>query len=222
LIDQMIAWLAGLPPAELYGVIALLAGLENIVPPVPADTAVALGAFLAARGAPLHPWGVYAATLVPNVVTAAGMYALARTAGRAFGGTPLGRRFFADRTMRAVHRLYRRYHFWGIFVSRFLPGYRAVVVPFAGALRLPAHKALPPVVLASALWYGVVCLVAYRLGSNWDAVRHAIAGISSALGLAAAVVTAALAWLLWRHRRRRSAQASVGTGGGAGRSDGAA
>ena len=216
----MFAWLAGLPPAQLYGVIALLAGLENIVPAVPADTAAALGAFLAARGAPLHPWGVYAATLVPNVVTAAGMYALARTAGRAFGETPLGRRFFADRTMRAVDRLYRRYHFWGIFLSRFLPGYRAVVVPFAGALRLPAHKALPPVVIASALWYGVVCVVAYRLGASWDAVRGALAGISGALAIAAAVVTVALVWLLWRHRRRRAGRTSPGDRGGD-RSDGA-
>lgn len=205
MIDQVIAWLAGLPPAELYGVIAILAGLENIVPPVPADTAVALGAFLAARGAALHPWGVYAATLVPNVVTAAGMYWLARTAGRAFGQTRLGRRFFADRTMRAVGQLYERHHFWGIFLSRFLPGYRAVVAPFAGALGIPAHRALPPMALASALWYGFLCLASYRLGSSWDAVRHALAGVSTALGVAALLVTAVVVWLVWRHRRRRAA-----------------
>jgi membrane protein DedA with SNARE-associated domain len=206
LIDQVIAWLAGLHPAELYGIIALLAGLENIVPPVPADTAVALGAFLAAQGAALHPWGVYAATLVPNVVTAAGMYWLARTAGRAFGETALGRRFFADRTMRAVGRLYERYHFWGIFVSRFLPGYRAVVPPFAGAVGLPAYKALPPMVLASAIWYGFLCVLAYHLGANWYAVRHALRGVSTVLGVAALLVTAGVVWLVWRHRRRATAQ----------------
>ena len=204
MIDQVIAWLAGLPPAELYGVIAILAGLENIVPPVPADTAVALGAFLAARGAALHPWGVYAATLVPNVVTAAGMYWLVRTAGRAFGQTRLGRRFFADRTMQAVGRLYARHHFWGTFVSRFLPGYRAVVAPFAGAMGIPAHRVLPPMALASALWYGFVCIVAYRVGSSWDAVSHALADVSIALAAAALAVTAALAWLVWRHRRRHA------------------
>jgi membrane protein DedA with SNARE-associated domain len=217
LIDQVIAWLAGLPPAELYGVIALLAGLENIVPPVPADTAVALGAFLAAQGAALHPWGVYAATLVPNVVTAAGMYWLARTAGRAFGETGLGRRFFADRTMRAVARLYQRYHFWGIFASRFLPGYRAVVAPFAGAMRLPAHKALPPLVLASALWYGFVCIVAYRFGASWYAVRRALAGISTTLGVVALLVTVGAVAALWRHRRTRAeAEDPAGSGGGTG------
>ncbi len=203
MIDQVIAWLAGLPPAELYGVIALLAGLENIVPPVPADTAVALGAFLAAQGAALHPWGVYAATLVPNVVTAAGMYWFARSAGRRFGETALGKRFFAHSTMQAVSRLYERHHFWGIFASRFLPGYRAVVAPFAGAVGLPAHKALPPMVLASALWYGLVCIVAYHLGANWSAVRHALREASLVLAVAALAVTVAILWLFRRHRNRQ-------------------
>jgi membrane protein DedA with SNARE-associated domain len=203
LIDRVIAWLAGLPPAELYGVIALLAGLENIVPPVPADVVVALGAFIAAQGGVLHPWGVYAATVIPNVATAAGMYWLARTAGRAFGETALGKRFFGHATMLAVGRLYERHHFWGIFVSRFLPGYRAVVPPFAGAVGLPALKALPPMALASALWYGVVCVVAYHLGANWYAVRHALADLSIVFGIAAVAVTVAIAWVLWRRRARR-------------------
>ena len=46
----MLAWLAGLPPAAVYVVLALLAVVENVVPPVPADAAVALGAFLSHRG----------------------------------------------------------------------------------------------------------------------------------------------------------------------------
>ncbi len=221
MIDQVIAWLAGLPSSQLYGVIAILAGLENIVPPVPADTAVALGAFLAARGAALHPWGVYAATLFPNVVTAAGMYWLARTAGRAFGQTGLGRRFFADRTMRAVGRLYGRHHFWGIFLGRFLPGYRAVVAPFAGVVGIPAHRALPPMVLASALWYGAVCLVAYRLGASWDAVSRALRDVSTGLGIAALAVTVVVVWLVWRHRRRRIGDGGSGPGADAEGGDGA-
>jgi membrane protein DedA with SNARE-associated domain len=202
LIDQLITWLVGLPPAELYGAIALLAGLENIVPPVPADTVAALGAFLAAQGV-LHPWGVYVATLVPNVVTAAGMFFLARTTGRAFQDTPLGRRFFGGTTMQTVGRLYERHHFWGIFASRFLPGYRAVVPPFAGLVGLGAWRALTPVVLASSLWYGFVCFVGYHFGRNWHAVRHALRDTSVLFGLLALATTAAIVWAVWRHRRRR-------------------
>jgi hypothetical protein len=39
----------------------VLAALENIIPPVPADTAVALGAFLAGRGT-LNAWAVFGIT----------------------------------------------------------------------------------------------------------------------------------------------------------------
>ena len=201
MIDQLVTWLVGLPPAELYGAIAFLAGLENIVPPVPADTVAALGAFLAAQDV-LNPWGVYLATLIPNVVTAVGMFFLARTTGRAFQDTRLGRRFFAGTTMQAVGRLHERHHFWGIFASRFLPGYRAVVAPFAGVVGLPARRALPPVILASAVWYGFVCFVGYHFGRNWYAVRHALRNASVVLGLVALLVTAAIVGAVWRRRRR--------------------
>lgn len=201
MIDQFISWLVGLPPAHLYGAIAFLAGLENIVPPLPADTVAALGAFLAAQGT-LNPWGVYFATLIPNFVTAAGMFFLARTTGRAFQETRLGRRFFADTTMRAVGRLYERYHFWGIFVSRFLPGYRVVVTPFAGIVGLPAYRALPPVFLASAIWYAVVCVLGYHFGRNWLTVRNALRNASVAFGVVALLATAVIVWAVWRHRRR--------------------
>jgi membrane protein DedA with SNARE-associated domain len=184
LIDQFITWLVGLPAAQLYGAIALLAGIENIVPPVPADTIAALGAFLAAQGA-LNPWGVYAATLIPNFVTAAGMFYLARTTGRAFQDTRLGRRFFAGATMRAVGRLYERHHVWG-----------------AGIVGLPAYRALPPVLLASAIWYGLVCFLAYHFGRNWFTVRHAVRNASVTFGVVALLATVAIVWAVWRHRGR--------------------
>src|SRR2546427_5860062 len=49
-VTEFVALLESLPPGLLYGAIAALAGLENLIPPLPADTAVALGALLAGRG----------------------------------------------------------------------------------------------------------------------------------------------------------------------------
>lgn len=202
MIDQFIAWLAGLPAAEVYGVIALLAGLENIAPPVPADTAMALGAFLSSQGAPITWWGVYVATVGANVATAIGVYRVAATAGRDFFASRLGRKLVSERGMRHIGRLYERHHFWGIFVSRFLPGYRALVPPFAAVTGLPLWKAAPPMVLASGLYYGFLALAAYHLGRNWDDVKHLLGGVSLALALAAVVATAAVGALVWRYRHQ--------------------
>jgi membrane protein DedA with SNARE-associated domain len=58
MLESWINWLAGLPPVAIYSVIALMAAIENIFPPFPADTAIALGAFLAHRGV-TDPWLVF-------------------------------------------------------------------------------------------------------------------------------------------------------------------
>ena len=194
-------WLAGLPPAGIYGVIALLAAIENIFPPVPADTVVALGGFLAGQGADVSMTGVFLATWIPNVGSAIGMYWAARTIGRDFAVSPTGRRLLSPRAMRALESAYARHHLWGIFVSRFLPGYRAVVPPFAGIAGVGAWRALAPVALASGLWYGFVVWLGHRLGSDWDGVAYALGRVGWWLGVAAAAVTASLAVLLWRRRR---------------------
>ncbi len=172
------------------------------MPPVPADTAVALGAFLAGRDGTITMEGVFLATWIPNVASAIGMYWVARTVGRPFMASRTGRRLLSKRAMRVIERVYRRHHVWGIFVSRFLPGYRAVVPPFAGLAGLGAARALVPVVIASGLWYAFLVWLAHHVGANWYAVRHAVAHLAWWLAAAAAAVTALLVWGVIRFRRR--------------------
>ena len=65
-------WLAALPAMALYAVMFIAAALENVFPPVPADTVVAFGSFLAARGDGTI-LGAFAATLLGNMTGAAAM-----------------------------------------------------------------------------------------------------------------------------------------------------
>lgn len=173
---------------------------------MPADTAVALGAFLAARGAPVSVWGVYLVTVVANVSSAVGMFYVAKTAGRAFFETRAGQRLLSRRTLAALEREYERHHLWGIFLSRFLPGYRALVPPFAAIAGVPASRALPPVVLATALYYALLVFVAHRVGRSWESVTGWLANLSAALAGAAALATLLIVVLVWRRRRRRVAR----------------
>lgn len=172
---------------------------------MPADIAVALGAFLAARDdAPLSVTAVYLVTVVANVTSAVGMYAVARTVGRNFLESRTGRRLLSARSQAALGRVYEHHHLWGIFLSRFLPGYRAVVPPFAGMMGLPASKALPPVVLATALYYGLLVWGAHRVGRSWESVRLWLGHLGIGLGIVAIAVTAVVGCLLWRVRARRA------------------
>jgi membrane protein DedA with SNARE-associated domain len=168
---------------------------------VPADSIVALGAFLAARGANITLIGVFFATWVPNVASAVGMYWVARTLGRTFAEGRTGRRLLSPRALATLERAYHRHHLWGIFVSRFLPGYRAVVPPFAGVVGIGAFRALVPVALASGIWYAFLAWLAHRVGSNWDELQRTLGRVSWWLGAAATVVTALLVWGVWTWKR---------------------
>jgi membrane protein DedA with SNARE-associated domain len=169
---------------------------------VPADSAVALGAFLAGQGGSVSMVGVFLATWIPNVSSAVGTYWVARTVGRTFAESRAGRRLLHPRAIRAIEQAYQRHHLWGIFASRFLPGYRAVVPPFAGLAGIGAVRALAPVVVASGIWYGFLVWLAHHVGRNWYAVSHALLHLSWWLTGAALVVTALLAWAALRWRRR--------------------
>jgi len=171
------------------------------VPPVPADTVVALGAFLAARGAPISPLGVWAVTLAANVGSAVWVFLAARRFGRPFFATRVGRRLLSERALERIGAAYQRHHIWGIFVSRFLPGYRAVVPPFAGIAGLRGRQALPPVLLASALYYGILVSVVHALGANWEAVERLVGRVGLILTGVALALTALLIWRWWRGRQ---------------------
>src|SRR2546427_5774831 len=98
-------------------VIAVLAALENVFPPVPADTAVALGALLAGRGA-LDGWAVFAVTWVANVGSAAAGYALPRPYRRAGFPGPLRRKLLPQPLLAHLQREDHRHRSYGIFLSR--------------------------------------------------------------------------------------------------------
>ena len=200
MLQQLLDWFAQLPPLALYLALAVTAAAENVFPPLPADTVVAFGSFVAARGE-ASAIGSFAATLIGNLAGAMLMYRV-------------GRRYGAERVMRRLggagagearmQALYGRYGVWALVVSRFLPGVRALVPPFAGALKLGAARAALAMGLASAVWYGAITYFAFTAGANFEALQARVAQGQRWLGIEA-VALAALALLAWWLRRRRRA-----------------
>jgi membrane protein DedA with SNARE-associated domain len=104
-----------------------------------------------------------------------------------------------ERVLAHLERQYRRHGAYGIFVSRLLPVWRAVVPPFAGIAGLSAPRALIPLALASALWYAGLTFCVARLGTDLDAVMAAVAQVNRVLGAAAVGILIFLA--MWTVRR---------------------
>ena len=196
MLDRLLA----LPPTTVYLTILGLAALENVFPPVPADTAVVLGAFLSRDGGVDVRW-VLVATLVGNLSTAALVYGAARTAGRGFVTKGWGGRLVPAGAWSWVERQYQRHGLWGIFVSRFVPGVRAVVPPFAGIAGVGPARALIPTFAASAIYYSVLALVAARVAEERDDAVRLVGQVNvGAVILGVCVVVAVLVL-----RRRRAA-----------------
>ena len=185
----------------MYGLITALAAVENIFPPVPADIAVALGAFLSGRGV-MNAWAVFVLAWAANVASATAVYALARRHGEVVTRGFLGRHIFTPRTVERIAEQYRRHGVYGIFLSRLLPVWRSVVMPFAGIAGVSAPRALIPMALASALYYGALTLVVSRLGTDLEKVLGLLGHLNLALAIVALLlVLVIVSWIVLRRRK---------------------
>jgi membrane protein DedA with SNARE-associated domain len=203
-VDDFLAWVAALPQAGVYLVLIALSAVENVFPPVPADVALVLGALLAQRGkGPAYALG--AMCWAANMASSAGMYFYARSHGRAFFDHAWVRRLMPPPVVQALEKAYAHHGLWAIFFSRFLPGLRAAVTPFAGLLGVSPVRALLPAAAASAIWYSFLIAVGTTLGLNWDRAKALVGDANRVLAVISVVVFCVVAWWLWRLRHRPSA-----------------
>ena len=161
---------------------------------------MSLGAFLAGRGH-MNAWLVFVLTWTANVGSGAGVYALARRHGALVSRGFLGRYIFTPNTVAHIEEQYRRHGAYGIFFSRLLPVWRGVVMPFAGIARVPPWRALIPLALASAVYYGALTYLVSRLGTDLDVVLGVVKRVNT--WLAAVAVALVLLIVIWIIRKRR-------------------
>jgi membrane protein DedA with SNARE-associated domain len=191
----LLDYLANLPPVLTYLVMGAGAAIENMFPPVPADTFVLLGAFLAARGR-ANGWYVFLATWTANVAGALLVYGLARKWGQAFFSRRPGRWLLRPGQLMRIARFYDEWGTTAIFVSRFLPGFRAVVPVFAGTSGLTPLRVAVPTAIASGLWYGALIAIGLRAGRNLDRILDIFRDTSAVLTVLA-VAVAILGGIWW-------------------------
>ncbi|MCY4400044.1 MAG: DedA family protein [Gemmatimonadetes bacterium] len=204
-MERALALLTDLPEPLVYGVLAAGAVIENILPVVPADTFIVAGGFIAGLGT-VGPAGVFLVVWGFNVAGAVAVYAAGLKYGPGFFREGRGRALMAERQMRKLEAFYRRWGVLAVFAARFLPGFRALVPVFAGVAELGPARVIPPLVVASAIWYGALVRLGYLAGDNLDAVMETIDRTNRGLLAASALLGVVILGVWWRARRREASR----------------
>jgi membrane protein DedA with SNARE-associated domain len=193
-------WLVSLPGWLLYLMVGMAAAIENLVPPLPADTFVVLGGVLAGAG---HADSrlLFLVVWVGNVSSALLVYWIGFHYGSGFFQGRLGRFLLAPAQVTALERAYRRYGLPIIFFSRFLPVFRPIVPAFAGVAKVGFLATALPIALASALWYGLLVYLGTIAGENFEELLAMLGRVSSGMWAIAAVFMGLVVWWWIRHRR---------------------
>ncbi len=198
---ELLAFLENLPPFLTYVVLGVGAALENLVPPVPADTFVVLGSFLATHGRATLTT-VFLVTWIANVSAACAVYVAGRRYGRAFFASGLGGRILNPAQMETIGGFYARWGVAAIFFTRFLPGFRAIVPVFAGVTRQRALPVVIPLVIASGIWHGMLVLLGRLAAENLERILGLLSGLNRGLLVVALVLAGLVTWW-WLHTRGR-------------------
>ena len=206
----LVDWVNALDIGTLYVLLGVVAFVESIFPPAPADVVVAFGAFYAARRN-AEFWPVVVAIVVGSVLGSLVVYAVARRFGADWMHARL-RRFHMLNAEERLEGLYAHYGLAALFVSRFVPGLRAVVSPMAGAMRVPVLRYTAVTALACTIWYGLIIWIAFRVGSDWETVKASLHVVGLRVGIIAALLIGVLVVVghrLWlRHRAKHPRKAA--------------
>lgn len=201
LIDALLLRMMHLPEPLIYLVVGAFAAIENVFPPVPADVIALFGGFLAGRGS-ASAWAVFLVVWIANVAGALLVYWIGHRYGERFFGTRMGRLILQPHQLQRLDAFYRRRGNIVIFVSRFLPMFRAVVPAFAGMSGIGPVRTSVPILIASGLWYGLVVYFGASAGENWETIRASLESAGRWIYIVALVLLAGVVFLWWRSRRR--------------------
>ncbi len=188
------------PASLIYLLMALAAMLENLVPPVPADLVILFGGFLLGQAGE-RIWLAALLVWLNNVAGALVVYGLGRRYGMRFFAGRWGRMLLRPAQLAELAGFYQRYGLLVIFVSRFLPVFRAVVPIFAGVSHVGVWKTAIPIAIASGLWYGTLVYLGAAAGANWEAIWRTVEAAGRWLYLLAGLLALILLRWWWRSRR---------------------
>ena len=196
--DQFMAYLRTQPPELIHGFLFLCAFMENVLPPIPGDSLIVFGAYLAGIGV-IGVVPAYLAMWAGSTLGCMLVYGVAYWKGRELFLRLPGRLFSAE-NLAKTEDWFTRHGIKVVIFNRFLPTVRAFVGVVAGISRMHPVKMLVYVLLGTFLWNSILVCLGVMVGENWELVVHILDMYNRVL--IGSMVVAAGGFALWRWRRR--------------------
>jgi membrane protein DedA with SNARE-associated domain len=165
--------LNSIDPIIAYVVLFFSAFLENVIPPIPGDTVVVIGAYLVSTER-LGFWGVFISTCIGSSFGFMVMYYFGAKFGRSFINKKTRSKMFKESQIQRVEKWFADWGYWVIFANRFLSGTRSVVSIFAGLFHLNAFYVFGLGLISTMIWNGLLISLGLLLGENWNVLMEYI------------------------------------------------
>ncbi|MCK5410937.1 MAG: DedA family protein [Gemmatimonadota bacterium] len=201
-LENLFQLIGEIPVESIYLLIAIGAAVENIFPPIPSDTFVLLGGILVDQGL-LRADLVFISAWLANNVLALFVYLMGRRYGRGIFQTRWGHWLLRPHQLERLSEFYERYGTVTVLVSRFFPVFRVLIPAFAGISRLPFWRTAIPLMIASAVWYGVLLFAGIFASRNLPRMLAVFEAFNTWLLLATIMLLGGVAILWWLSRRER-------------------
>ncbi len=186
-----------------YGGIAVAMAIESACIPLPSEVIMPFAGYLVSQGR-FSLWGVSLAGAIGCTLGSAVAYAVGAYGGRDFI-LKYGRYvLITPHEVAWADRWFARYGMAATFISRLLPVIRTFISFPAGVARIPFGPFLVYAFLGSLPWSWVLAYAGMLLGEHWDQVGDVLHSLDVVIVV---ILTAGVAWFLWRHWPRRVPEA---------------
>jgi membrane protein DedA with SNARE-associated domain len=195
IVGRIASWAVAVLDALGYPGIAVLAALENLIPPIPAEVILPLIGYLAGQGRFALLLALAIAS-VSGTAGAVGLFALCRWLGedkvRAFvnryGKFLLMRQKDIDR----AHGWFERHGDATVLVTRMIPGLHSAISIPAGLSGMPLRSFTIYSFIGMTLWYAILMGFGWFLGYQWERVSEYVEIVQ---WIVLAAIAAAIIWV---------------------------
>jgi membrane protein DedA with SNARE-associated domain len=204
--NSFLMYLNDQPPGWIYFFLCFGAFLENVFPPIPGDTLIVFGAYLAGIGV-IAVWPAYFSMWAGSAVGCLLVYGVAFWKGRPFF-LRLNLKFLNDENLDSAETWFTRYGDKIVVFNRFLPTVRAFVGIVAGISRMHPVRMTLYVLVGTFLWNSLLVYFGLMVGENWLIVIGAMKTYNRVL--AVLMVMGGIGfWWWWRKKKQRKRKLST-------------